>query len=36
MAISLPTSKIAAEKTDPKNLLIFSKPKQGKVRKIFS
>lgn len=30
MAISLPTSKIAAEKTDPKNLLIFSKPKQGK------
>lgn len=30
MAINLPTTKIAAEKSDPKNLLIFSKPKQGK------
>ena len=30
MAIELPKTKIAAEKTDPKNLLIFSKPKQGK------
>lgn len=30
MAINLPTSKVSAEKTDPRNLLIFSKPKQGK------
>ena len=30
MAIELPKTKIPAEKQDPKNLLIFSKPKQGK------
>lgn len=30
MAIKLPETKIPAEKQDPKNLLIFSKPKQGK------
>ena len=30
MAIELPKTKLPAEKQDPKNLLIFSKPKQGK------
>ena len=30
MAIELPKTKKPAEKQDPKNLLIFSKPKQGK------
>lgn len=30
MAINLPTSKVSAEKIDPRNLLIFSKPKLGK------
>lgn len=30
MAIELPTSIIPAELEDPKNLIIFSKPKQGK------
>lgn len=30
MAIELPKSKIKAEIQDPKNLIIFSKPKQGK------
>lgn len=30
MAITLPTQKIPAETQDPKNLIIFSKPKFGK------
>lgn len=30
MSIELPTSKIPAEKQDPRNLIIFSKPKLGK------
>lgn len=36
MAIELPKGIVKAEIQDPKNLIIFSKPKQGKVRKIFS
>lgn len=31
MAITLPTSKIPAKTQDPKRLIIFSKPKQGKT-----
>lgn len=30
MSITLPTEKIPAEKSNPKQLIIFSKPKQGK------
>ena len=30
MAITLPTNKIPAETQDPRNLIIFSKPKYGK------
>lgn len=30
--ITLPTTKIPAETQDPKNLIIFSKPKYGKIK----
>lgn len=36
MALKLPTQKIPAERTDPKNLIIFSKPKLGKSTAVAS